>query len=152
MNWDDSPLTTALTTHIGNQAAYGYLDQARAAAGELLEVNNWGEHVRALALTDLAPRYIRAGQVRSGLECALAIRDDDDRSQALGDFADAAAALPPATLLPAVRTVLGQASRLGRGSLLSDLGALAPVIARVGGPTAAEGIVEALDDVARWWP
>jgi hypothetical protein len=152
LNWDDSPQTTALTAHVGHLAASGHLDQARAAADQLPEANNWGEHVRASALTDLAPRYVCAGEVRSGLECALAIRNDDDRSQALAAFADTAAPLPPATLLPVARMVLGRASSLGRGSLLANLGALAPVVARLGGASAAERIAEALDDVARWWP
>jgi hypothetical protein len=152
LNWDDSPRTVVLTEHTGRLAALGYLDDARAAALELPETNNWGEHIRAAALTDLAPRYVRAGNVRAGLDCALAIRDDDDRSQALGAFTDAALTLPAETLLPTIRTVLGRCTAMTRQSLLADLGALGPIIASVGGEAATQGIVAALHDVGRWWP
>jgi hypothetical protein len=46
-------------------------------------------------------------------------------------------------------TVLAQRTR---EELLSDLGALSALVARLGGAEAVAGAVAALEDVRRWWP
>jgi hypothetical protein len=43
-------------------------------------------------------------------------------------------------------------SRVQRFVCLEAIAALAPVIARLGGAGALQGVVEAMDDTARWWP
>jgi hypothetical protein len=133
-------------------AALGYLDEAREAAFELPERNLWGDSLRAKALTFLAQRYAETGDLRAGVDCALSVGKDDDRSDALAAYADIVAVLPPAELLPAVRAVLDRAATLSRQALLTDLAAFAPVIARVGGQQAIEDIVTAVEAVTRWWP
>jgi hypothetical protein len=142
----------ALAGHVWNLANLGYLDEAREAALELPDRDISTNSVRNNALIHPARRCAAIGALRAGLDCALSVPDDNDRSDALAGYAEAAAPLAPTVLLPTVRAVLGRAPTLSRRSLLTDLGAFAPVIARVGAQQAIEDIATAIEDAARWWP
>jgi hypothetical protein len=57
-----------------------------------------------------------------------------------------------AGLYPLWCETLRDQSKQTRTDLLSDLGALAPVIAALGGPEALEDTAQAIEDVGHWWP
>ena len=114
-----NPRVNALWRHFWNLADLGYLDEAREAALELPDRDISTDSVRNDALSGLARRYADIGALRAGLlDCALSIPDDNDRSDALAGYAEAAR-LAPTVLLPTVRAVLGRAPTLSRRSLLT---------------------------------
>lgn len=51
-----------------------------------------------------------------------------------------------------IRKQLSTLAERGRPELLSDLGAAACVIGRLGGLEALRATLEAIDDAQRWWP
>jgi hypothetical protein len=148
----ESPQEIALLNHIRRMTEAGYLDEAHRVVDGLFDTSHPGGSQRAGPLTDLAPRYVRAGAVRTGLTTALAIRNDDERATALGAFALAAADEPPGSVLTCLEIVLRRGTSISRQSLFADLRGVAPLFARVGGRDAVRAILEAADDTARWWP
>jgi hypothetical protein len=135
------------------------------------------EGSRAGALAAIAPRLAEAGRVAEALDVARGIGDEGSRAGALaalgqvaealdvargigdeGSRAGALAAIAPymAALAYQALPLWGETLRISatrsRRDLLADLGALEPVIAKLGGPEAIEETCRAIEDVGRWWP
>jgi len=119
-----------------------------------------GESERAEALAALAPVLAQRQPALLGeaLAAAQAIKDERRRAQALSALAPHLAALPRETLAALWleeregANLLHALARRARGHLLSDLRALAPVIAALGGEEAVAETFRAIQDVGRWWP
>ncbi len=125
------------------------LREALAAAQEIETDSD-----RARALSGLAP-HLPPELLREALAAAQEIRDADDRARALSGLAprwaewvqkdrDAAYAPWPETL----HALAGRP----RKDLLSDIRALSPVLAALGGAEAVQEALRAVQDVGRWWP
>jgi hypothetical protein len=110
------------------------------------------EWARAQALVELAPRLAEPAQVESALELARGIEDEGVRAWALAVLAPCLAALPRSQVLPLWEETLCLSTTRSRRDVLADLGALAPVIASLGGSEAIEAACRAIEDVGRWWP
>jgi hypothetical protein len=110
---------------------------------------------RAAALLDLARRLDGAGRhqaLTAALEAARAIDNESARAGALAPVADDLAALPPDVLRPLWEETLQPLALRSRRALLSDLGALAPVVLALGGDDGPAELVRAAQAVGRWWP
>ena len=97
-----------------------------------------------------------APRARSGpgqaLEAARAIETDWLRARAVAALAPHLVKLSPETLYPPWDATLQLAATRTRKDLLSDLRALVPVLARLGGAEAVAETFRAIQDVGRWWP
>ena len=108
---------------------------------------------KASALVHVAPHVPEASRTDILLEAwRLAPRGTAWSGNALlKSMAPLLARLPRDRLLGPWLSDLVAAST-HRSGVLRDLGALAPVIARLGGQAAVQETVTAVEDVARWWP
>jgi hypothetical protein len=126
------------------------LGQVEAALELARGVGDEGADARALAA--LAPHLAAPGQVETALELARGIGHDLARAYALQALAPRLAALPRSQVLPLWEDTLRLSATRSRRDLLADLGALAPVLAKLGGSEALDEACRAIEDVGRWWP
>ncbi len=105
----------------------------------------------AQALSDLAA-HLPPDLLPEALTAAREIRDVDNRARALSALAPRLAELPKAQAYPLWAETLPVLAGRTRRDLLSDLGALALLIAALGGEQAFTETARAIQDVARWWP
>jgi hypothetical protein len=111
----------------------------------------------AKVLRDLTS-YLPEGLLSEALAVAREIEADRWRAEALMDLTPYLDVLPPMTLARLWleerdgANLLHFLARRPRKHLLSDLRALAPVLAALGGPEAVAETVRAIQDVGRWWP
>jgi hypothetical protein len=140
--WYRVKALAALAPHLGAVLIPDALRMARTIEDERL---------RADALVALAPR-LGADLLPDALEAARAIKDARHRTCALAALASPLAKIPRELLLPVWKKTLDHSATRLRSDLLSDLSALAPVIAALGGPEAIEEACRAIEDVGRWWP
>ncbi|WP_017714973.1 NB-ARC domain-containing protein [Kamptonema formosum] len=108
--------------------------------------DEWG---RAKALSVLADKLPEV--LPPALQAAQSIEDEKLRVPVLRALAPRLSQIPPARLFPLWRDALHSLSRRTRKNLLSDLGALVPVMFALGGEKALAEIAGAVQDVARWW-
>ena len=110
---------------------------------------------RAEALAALAPHLTppeRDQALSQALEAARAIGDEESRARALAALAPHLVKLSPGTLYPLWNATLQLAATRTRRDLLSDLRALVPILATLGGAEAVAETFCAIQDVGRWWP
>ena len=147
---------SGLAPHLPEPLREQVLEEALAATQEI-----WSSGDQATVLASLAP-YLSEPSRKSALQEALvAARDttyEVDRAKALS------ALTPHLTVLSRPdlarlwletqdgANLLHFLARRPRKELLSDLRALAPIIAKLGGPKAIEETFRAVQDVGRWWP
>jgi hypothetical protein len=86
------------------------------------------------------------------LSAAREIGGDCLQAELMGSLADAFARLPPTTLYPLWEGTLHAMASLGRREFLVNLGALAPVLARLAGPGSSARIVQVVRQIRSWWP
>jgi len=110
------------------------------------------EDRRAEVLAALAPRLAEFGYPQEALTAAREIRDQPQRAKALAALASHLAKLPRPVLYSLWDETLPILARRTRRDLLTDLGALAPVIVALGGAKALAETARAIQDAARWWP
>jgi len=130
-------------------AGLGYPQEALAAAREIQD-----EQYRAEALAGLAPHLpeeLREQVLREALAAARAIEREWGWADALSALAPHLAEWPHDRLYPLWQETLPLLARRTRKDLLSDICALAPVIAKLGGPEAIAETFRAIQDVGRWW-
>ncbi len=134
-------------------------DRARALAELVPRLADLGRAKEALAVAreiglrgDRAGALAFLGHVREALAAAWGIKDVADRAGVLTILAPHLAALSQAGVLPLWGKALRLSATRSRHELLSDLAALAPVIAALGGPEAIEETCLAIEEVGRWWP
>ena len=83
---------------------------------------------------------------------AWEIRWEYDRSKALAGLSPHLAKFPYTALFSLWNKTLRILSTRRRRDLLSDIRALAPAVAALGGGEAVRETVDAIQDVCRWWP
>jgi len=101
-------------------------------------------------------RYLAASATRC---LAYGVRDDgwresfDIRRQELfATLATALVELSPVAAHSAWRAALATVATRERTAVLDAVGALAPLVARLGGTTALDEAEAGIGDAARWWP
>ena len=107
------------------------------------------------ALSGLAPyldEALKEQVLQEALEVARAIEDERARAKVLSKLASHLVNLPFTTLYTLwCETLLILATRR-RSDLLADIGALSPVIVKLGGDKVIREIARGILDVGRWWP
>jgi hypothetical protein len=96
--------------------------------------------------------HLAEASLGQALKAARAIGDELVRLDALVRLAPRLSAQSPGALYPLWRQTLPILANRTRSNLLSDLGALLPIILRLGGAQAAAALFTAIQDVGRWWP
>jgi len=122
------------------------LDRALTAADSL------DPYERGAALAGLGPQLAALGRPTQALELIVTIAQPDSRAAALRAAAPSLAGLPISDLAPTWVSALQTLGGRDRVNLLSDLGALAPVIAALGGPQAIRATAAAVVDIGAWFP
>lgn len=102
------------------------------------------------ALCALGPHLTPDLLVR-GLALAMEITDKFHRRPALQEMVRGLLRAPPSMQLAALLQGLTISSSRERFDFLYDLGALAPLVAEVGGTTAVRASITAVLDCVRWW-
>jgi hypothetical protein len=114
----------------------------------LITVRDISKAYLSEALASLAPRL----PLIDALAMAREIEGNEYRVDALAALAPRLAELERPALYPLWAESLPVLSGRTRQDLLTDLRALAPVIARLGGAEAVAETFRAIQDVGRWWP
>lgn len=117
----------------------------------VLETTWMEEEPRAETFRRLVP-YLSPSLLRMAAKSAAAIGTRQWRAQALSALAPRLAQLPRDELRAAWRELSSAFAQRSRADLLSDIGALVPAIMAQGAKEEADAIVDAIDDVGRWWP
>jgi hypothetical protein len=119
-----------------------------------LSLNMWSDEVKGTALSGLLPRLAEQGveQAHRAFHIACEVIDSKARITALTALVPRILKLPAPDLYSLWANVLHILSKRTRPVLLSDLDALIPVLAQLGGGKALEEVTEALVDVASCWP
>ncbi len=118
------------------------------ALGTVREIEN--EYWRGQALGKLVS-HLPKPLFREALAAACEI-GRRPRAEILARLTPRLTKLSPATLYPLWYEALHILARRTREDLLSDLRALSPVIAELGGEEAIAETFHAIQDVGRWWP
>jgi len=131
----------ALTPYVDAELVDDALAKVRA-----IQDDRW----RAIALAGLS----RHGDaiLREGLGAAASLDEASWRASSLERLASTVSGLDAEAAHGLWREALAVLARRTREDLLSDLGALSALVARLGGAEAVAGAVDALEDVRRWWP
>lgn len=137
---------TGLAPHLPAGLRETVLHEALAAVRAITD-----KEKRAQVLTGLAP-HLPEGLLPEALTAAWAIEDEWHRAEALTGLAPHLSELPVTTLIALWQELLGIWSHRSRQDLLSFLGALSPVIAKLGGKEAIADLFHAIQDMGRWWP
>jgi hypothetical protein len=124
--------------------------QGLAFAQQIPELGRRAEALAALAEHLAEPQ--RGEALAQALEAARAIGSEGPRSEALAALALHLATRPASPLYSLWSQTLPVLASRTRKDLLADLGALVPVILRLGGPQAAADVYRAILDVGQWWP
>jgi hypothetical protein len=132
-----------------------YLPEAHLAGvlETLYEIED--EYARAQGLAGLAPHLpepLRREALRKALGAAKEIRYMDARARALGALVPFLTRLPRTSLYSLWCETLSDLARRTRQDILSDLRALAPVIAALGGQEAVAETFRTIQSTGRWWP
>lgn len=109
------------------------------------------ESDRAHALAGLAP-YLSAPQLHDALEIAQALTSESVRVQVLAALALNLKHLPVVRLYSLWGQTLHTLSMRTRSNLLSDIRALAPLIAALGEKEALVATIQAVIEVGKWFP
>ena len=97
----------------------------------------------------LAEAFEAACRIQNGVQGAKYV---NDRAEALRRLSPLLAELERRALQPIWEKGLRRLALNTRAEFLSDLGALAPVIAGLGGEDGVVGVREAIRDAGNWWP
>lgn len=124
------------------------LTLAKQAQSQFEESEDWwlGE-----ALANLAP-HVPTPQLEEVLDLALNIGDLVARDLALSAISKQVVHLLPSEAYRLWSKSLHRSAETSRVGLLTNLMALTPVIACLGGADAADEIFQAIHDVGEWWP
>jgi hypothetical protein len=113
------------------------------------------DQYRVKAFMELAP-YLTSPQkeqvLRELLTTVRGIEREKDRAELLAGIASNVMSLSHPTLSSIWRETLPILAHRTRQDLMSDLQALSPIIAALGGPNVIAKTIEAIQDVGRWWP
>jgi hypothetical protein len=121
---------------------------ARNAQGEFEESEDWWQ---AEMFKTLAP-HVPTERLEIALELILNIVGPGPREDALSAIATALTRLEPSEAYWLWSKALHRSAEVSRTGLLTNVLALAPLISYLGGAETIIGILEAVDDVGRWWP
>jgi len=120
------------------------------------QVPEAGQRAKALAaLSPHLPEPLREEALREALDAARKIRDEGYRAQALAGLVPRLAewaGREPVAARQAWQETLHLLARRTRRDLLSDLRALSPLLAVLGGAEAVAATFRAIQSVGRWWP
>ena len=122
------------------------LSRALAASDDLAPYD------RGEALSGLGPRLATLGRPIGALQLIVTIPSRESRATALRAVVPALMEAPAGELARAWGPVLQVLAARNRTELLSDVAALAPVIATLGGAEAARATSAAVADVGVWFP
>jgi hypothetical protein len=132
-----------------------YLPEARlmGVLEAICEIED--EYARAQGLAGLAPHLpepFRREALKKALGAAKEIQYMDARARALGALVPFLTRLPRTSLYSLWCETLSDLARRTRQDILSDLRALAPVIAALGGQEAVAETFRTIQSTGRWWP
>jgi len=132
-----------------------YLPEARLAGvlEAICEIED--EYVRAQGLAGLAPHLpepFRREALKKALGAAKEIQYMDARARALEALVPFLTRLPRSSLYSLWCETLSDLARRTRQDILSDLRALAPLIAALGGQEAVAETFRTIQSTGRWWP
>jgi hypothetical protein len=120
-------------------------------AARAIEEPVW--HARVLlALRPAATAPLSEQLLDEALDATGRIPFEEPRSETLATALPQLVALPRQALLPRWRRLLSALEARSRADVLSAVAALAPVLKRIGGDEAVQESVDAIRDVAAWWP
>jgi hypothetical protein len=107
-----------------------------------------------IAYQGLLPFMVRRGrdEIRRAFRLAAEVRNDADRRAVLHVLPPAARSIPVSELYQAWSEAMQILAHRSRSDFLRDLGALLPLVARLGGHEALEGASKALEEVRNLWP
>ncbi len=109
--------------------------------------------VKALAiLASYLPSEERREILEETISLVCAIEKSADRAKALAILVPYLTDLDPDALYPLWCKLLSALSTRTRSDLLADLATLSNSIAHLGGVSAIEETISAIQDVSRWWP
>jgi len=112
-------------------------------------------YIKGRNLAEIAsklPEPKKTDAFKNALTTISNIEDDDLRTVGLVEIAPLLQELSAPKLHSIWSDMLHASSRKSRSSLLSDVGALAPVIFSLGGEEALLETARAIQDAGRWWP
>jgi len=110
------------------------------------------DHRRVEALVGLVPRLGELDYGDEALAIARAMADEDRRAQALAGLAPHVKQLPVVRLYFLWNETLHILAIRTRSNLLSDIQALVPIIATLGGKEALVATMQAIIEVGKWFP
>ena len=152
----------ALVALVPRLGELGYHEEALRAARAIDSPNGGQAH----ALINLTSYYVSVGLLQKALKVALELPNYEStdfpsfywkgaerpRTRTLAELAHFLLELPTATLYLLWPETVHRAADRTREDLLSDISALGPAIARLGGVEAVAETFRAIQDVGRWWP
>jgi hypothetical protein len=102
-------------------------------------------------LIQLLP-FLGVDQWKLSFNEVVKTKDPDERAWALQKLMPFLLQMPKDELFVAFQSMLKAPSSRGRLDLLSDIAALIPLVAEIGGTRALTDTALAVQDVASWWP
>lgn len=157
----DLPEVTLYESPRGEAQTALALAMASAGGRALIVAQNIeDEPFRSAVLTELALQLFERGYTEEAVAATRSIISADTRGQVLTRLAKVVAAQMSTDPTPAHivwmealwEEVLPVLAAHSRRDILSDLSALVPLIAALGGVAVIREIVQAILDVGRWWP
>lgn len=113
------------------------------------------EYTRGINFAKIAFRLSeqkKSGVLKKAINTISEIEDEDLREQGLVEIVPYLLELKPSNLHSIWSEMLHTSSQKTRSGLLSDIGALVPIILALGGEEALLETARAIQDVGRWWP
>jgi hypothetical protein len=113
------------------------------------------EYTRGINFAKIASRLSeqkKSGVLKKAINTISEIEDEDLREQGLVEIVPYLLELKPSNLHSMWSEMLHTSSQKTRSGLLSDIGALVPIILALGGEEALLETARAIEDVGRWWP
>src|SRR5262249_35070988 len=117
-----------------------------AASFHASSIDHLKQGVGRLTTSSEASRFLM-----SLLDAIIRMPSDNTRSDALCVVVSALLELPHVLLLEFVADAISTAAEYERGSFLSDMEAILPLIEKLGGEAAIREMCSGLDEVWRWW-
>jgi len=137
----------ALASFLPQLARLGHLDEALNATQKIKQ-----QHERESVVAQLVSQMIDLGMLEEALKEAQKIDYDAPRRMALSRVVSHLSELSPEILHPLWLKMLHSLAGRTRQDLVSDLGALAPVLTLLATQEAVAEAFHAIEDVACWWP
>ncbi len=100
----------------------------------------------------LAEILARSGHIEKAWDTVWLYHQEKQPAPVLAQITPFLLRQEPATFFPLFHKTLKRSIILPRQGLLATIGALAPVIAVLGGPDAVQATLQAIRDVGHWWP